>query len=909
MSAACTASTATSFRTPTATATSTRPTGTQIEIECEDCHGSTEQATLFTSGPNGGNDLTKAFDLDRRPFFERQGSTIIQRSRVTPGVFWEVPQVPDSVNPDHPNFNERAIAGHDAVHLPPTVGAGEFNAGSEFAGEPGKSELQRGVLECYTCHTSWVLNCMGCHFNTNLGDQVKQFVNTDGTIINVAGENETWFNNKNQAGRTNFQLLSLLRSPFVLGVNQAADAQRISTFRSNMQVLVSVIDGNGELLRSNMTFSTFQDTDANSGRDLVATSGSAMNNHMPHTVRPIETQGCETCHAAVDQNQNVLNDHILGQTYGVGSNRYPYTGNFAMIAGDGGFEMIEHKVNAELAGNVNSVFPGLIMSPLDQRQANVEAAFNGPIAGFNATGITLIRNFQTAPNNVENLNLPSLRDLAVIGMSNGTNGRVLFNDISDRHLNITAVTPPVAGNAGAFVLNLNEPALDLDHISPEVSDPFVYIANAADGLTVVEITGNPNENNNAQLISSTSAGGRTATAVRVRGDRAYVGTEDGFLEIFDLADPRNPERIGNGLDLGINGARVNELDFGGFHMYLATDDGIVIINAIGIDDLFIVGDALVTNPATVVTGLYQHNGQLYAAATDQGVQVVDVTTPAAPVELGNLEDLTPDPNGVENVTSATDVVVSVLPGQTWVLVTDDAGGQTDLVGFKLDRRQSTRERCLPNTADCKQDMDWRDPTIMGRDPVFINGAFDLNEPDGDPSFRIAGTGGLVTGNARLPRPALWDAIGTWTGRRLRDSFMPGSGVLSQSVMQRMYLTFVCELPGTADVNGSGWGDFGFPDANGNCNPITEPFSSDDDGDDANARVSVVCGRGDGRFCLGSDEELAARPASPRPDRPARDRNRTRTERDDNAPEKEDKNYTSVGEPPLVEPKLPEISQR
>jgi hypothetical protein len=856
----------------------------QIEIECEDCHGSTERATLFTSGPNGGNDLTRAFDLDRRPFFERKGNAIIQRSRVTPGVFWEVPQVPDTVDPNHPDFEQRAVAAHDPVHLPPTVGPGEFNAGSQFAGEPGKSEVQSVVLECYTCHTSWTHNCMGCHFNTNLGDNVKQFVEADGTIIQVPGENETWFNNKNQAARTNFQLLSLMRSPFVLGINSEADAQRLSTFRSNMEVLVSVIGPTGELLKDNMTFTTFQDVDANSGRTEVATSGSAMNQHMPHTVRPFETQGCESCHGVVDQDQNVLNDHILGQTYGIGSNRYPYTGNWAMIAGVGGLELIEHKADAELPGNNASVFPGLIMSPNDPRTAGVEANFVGNLAGFGATDVALIRNFIRSPNSVENLQLPSLLDLAVVTASNGATGAVLFNDITNR--NVAGNVNPNAGVAGAFVLQLAQPALGLDHISPEVSDPFVYVANATAGLTTIEITGDPDELNNASVVSSVAIGGREATCVRVRGDIAYVGTADGFIEIFDLSDPRNPQRVGNGIDLVIEGARVNEIDFGGLHMYIATDDGVVIANAVGIDDLFIVGDALLTNPPTAVTGIFQHNGRLYAAAGDQGVLEVDVTNPGNPVDIGELAG----PRG-ETLTNAVDVNVSVLPTQTWVLVTDDVGGQTDLVGLKLDRRQSTRERCLPDPTQCKQDMDWRDPTIMGRDPTFINGQFDVTEPDGPPAFRMAGV--RVTGGGRLARPAIWEQIGSPTGRRVRDSFMPGSGVLSQQVIQRMYLMQVCEVPGTVDVNGSGWGEFGFADsdflATGECVPITEGFSGGGGGE--MERVSLVCDS-KSEFCLGTDEVRPVRERSTQP-RPQR------------RPSRRDRDVSSAGD----DKALPELSRR
>ena len=271
----------------------------------------------------------------------------------------------------------------------------------------------------------------------------------------------------------------------------------------------------------------------------------------------------------------------------------------------------------------------------------------------------------------------------------------------------------------------------------------------------------------------------------------------------------------------------------------------MIGNAGAIDDFFIVGDALV---GEAVTGIFQHNGHLYCAAGASGIRDVDVTNPGNPVDLGDISAGTDEP-----LTNAVDVVVSVLPTQTWVLGTDNNGALVDLVAYKLDRTQSTRERCLPDPSICKQDMDWRDPTIMGRDATFINGAFDVNEPDGDPAFRIAGT--RVTAGGRLARPSFWDQIGTPTGRRVRDSFMPGSGVLSQTLIQRMYFMQVCEIPGTEDINGSGWGEFGIADGDffstGECQPITEPLSGD--GGEM-ARVSLVCGSGSS-FCFGTDEDV------------------------------------------------------
>jgi hypothetical protein len=66
-----------------------------IEIECEDCHGAAGRGSLVTTGPNGGNDLTKARDRNGVPYFQIVDGKVTQRSRVTPGVTWTVPQTAD----------------------------------------------------------------------------------------------------------------------------------------------------------------------------------------------------------------------------------------------------------------------------------------------------------------------------------------------------------------------------------------------------------------------------------------------------------------------------------------------------------------------------------------------------------------------------------------------------------------------------------------------------------------------------------------------------------------------------------------------------------------------------------------------------------------------------------------------
>ena len=104
---------------------------------------------------------------------------------------------------------------------------------------------------------------------------------------------------------------------------------RLAPFRSSMEVNVSITDASNQILFDNVTFTTFQKVDGNSGRANVATSSVAMNQTLPHTVRPREVKGCETCHTLVDAQGRVENEHIMAETFGLGAGRSPYVGDWA----------------------------------------------------------------------------------------------------------------------------------------------------------------------------------------------------------------------------------------------------------------------------------------------------------------------------------------------------------------------------------------------------------------------------------------------------------------------------------------------------------------------------------------------------------------------------------------------------
>jgi hypothetical protein len=67
--------------------------------------------------------------------------------------------------------------------------------------------------------------------------------------------------------------------------------------------------------------------------------------------------------------------------------------------------------------------------------------------------------------------------------------------------------------------------------------------------------------------------------------------------------------------------------------------------------------------------------------------------------------------------------------------------------------------------------------------------------------------------------------------------MPGAGVLSLEVMQKMRSVAICEQPGTSSTNPSGLGELGYA-AGSSCTPFT--------GNGQGARTVPACGPAWGR---------------------------------------------------------------
>ena len=181
----------------------------------------------------------------------------------------------------------------------------------------------------------------------------------------------------------------------------------------------------------------------------------------------------------------------------------------------------------------------------------------------------------------------------------------------------------------------------------------------------------------ARGIATFESGGTTYAAV--------ASSADGGVQIIDLSDPENPEAAGSSsTDLSFVWD-VATFESGGTTYVAATATGDSNVNIIDLSDpaapssVGIRSDTttnLLSDPRSIVT--FESGGTTYAAVTstvEDGVQIIDLSDPAAPSDAGKLADTT-GTNGLL-LDGAWDIATFVSNHATYAAVTSsvDAGVQ------------------------------------------------------------------------------------------------------------------------------------------------------------------------------------------------------------------------------------------
>lgn len=814
-----------------------------IEIECVDCHGSAARlATLKTSGPTGGNDLRQALDENGRPFFEiASDGSRIQRSRVRDGLSWRIPQVKEAITPGNEHFNREAQE---------AMGVRSSTNSKEFAHMTNKSR-QSGKLECYSCHAAAQPQCFACHYSQDyfpLPNAANPNPFTHQPRRADQQQMEIWMGEK-FVPFPNFFFFGIVRSPYVLGINGDTEFNKISPFRSIMELNVSVGAPNGDTVVSNTSFTATTHDLAFPGER--PRSGSTLNPYMPHTVRLKETKDCDVCHTLRDSTGAIINNNLLAGTFGLGTGRYHDIGDWIYAPLQGptpSLLLMDIKKEETVIVNeadspqkvgdttpktqaqinqakrlTNNVFPGFNVDNNANGQSKLrKVEFSGveDAAPFvNPRDTALIRNY-TASDHV-------IRGADLVFVADGTGGvKIVLATALDgsqiarteRRQELIAkgkdpdqVADDIRRNLGPTVVATvpTTNAQGVDVVSMDLSDEFVYIADGQAGAKILFVhdlfTSGPS------IAGSVDTPG-FANKVKIEGDFLYVADGPSGLSIINVSNRNAPQLVRT---VSTNGDAKDVAVYGVFAFIANGNNGVAVVD---ISDPANAQLVTVFNAGGAINdarGIDYADNRAYVADGVNGLRILDITVPARPQLLFTVNQ---GENGTP-IDDAESVMMATVPFRTFAMVCD---GEHGLRAINVTDFRDIRERLfnLSGTSFTKNGIGPLDNlfqtnfnlTLALRDPLTPFDRANLRlTADGNsvanPALQIT-TFPVSAGQRllRIARGRQLDKLGDESGRTLRDSTAVGATALPAEEIQKMRAVNVIEQAGTEDRDGNGLGN-------------------------------------------------------------------------------------------------------
>jgi len=606
-----------------------------VEIECKDCHG-TAQAypDLKTSGaaaPPGGTDMRLYRNADGKRRFEWRDGSLIQRSIVTPGLEWELSLVKDSVDPGHETYNEKAAR---AKLMSNDVRSQDWGADVPAAELAHRDE----EIECYTCHTSWITSCAGCHLPIEANWKTERHHYEGGETRNYATYNP-------QVARD---------AMFMIGRRGPANDGKIAPVRSSSALVLSSTNANRERIYIQ------QPPIAASGY-----SSQAMNPHFPHTTRKTETKTCSSCHLGEDGGNNAW----MAQLLTLGTNFVNFVGLNAWAGLEDGIVATQVTEWDEPQAVIGSylhryAYPDRYRQHVaNGRELTVSAGHGGGPAScvqmrgeylYAAEGPKGVRVFDIA--NVSN---------------KGFSQRVVDAPFSklghDPGLETT--------DASCIALPTNQPVhpprnegelMRIDNQEQPFHPIYNYalITDRVEGLILTDVNtfadGDLNNNFLERAVTwnpeNVLAGARH---LAIGGHYAYIAADRGLV-IVDLDDPLSPELAAI---VALDDMRASALQFR--YLFVTTREGLRVVDVTAPDDPRVVGDALV--PIRDAGRIYVARTYAYVASRAQGLAIIDVWKAERPefVEFFTANGALGD---------VRDVVVGSTNASLYAYVADGAGG-------------------------------------------------------------------------------------------------------------------------------------------------------------------------------------------------------------------------------------------
>ncbi len=606
-----------------------------IEIECKDCHG-TAQAypDLKTSGPAappGGTDMRLYRNADGRRRFEWIDGRLVQRSVLDPELEWTLSLVRDTVDPEHADYNENAAR---AKLMSDDVATQAW--GPDVA--PDALAHSDDEMECYTCHTSWITSCAGCHLPIEANWKTSKHHYEGGETRNYATYNP-------QVARD---------AMFMLGRRGPANDSKIAPVRSSSALVLSSTNANRERIYIQ--------------QPPIAASGfssQAMNPHFPHTTRKTETKTCTDCHLSADGDNNAW----MAQLLLYGTNFVNFVGLNAWLGLEDGIvaaQVTEWDEPQAVLGSYlhRYAYPD---NYREHRERGGELTIAASHSGGRAGCVQLRGEYLFAAEGE--------RGLIVYDVANVSN-KGFSQRIVDAPFSKLGHDPQLdTADAACVALPTNQPIhpprndgelMRVDNMEQPFHPIYNYavIADRVEGLILADVNtfadGDLN-NNFVERALTWNPDGVLAGAryVTLGGRFAYVAADRGIV-IVDLDDPLAPRLV---RVVNIDDPRASALQFR--YLFVTGAAGLSVV------DVTRPEEAAVVDSATVAIAdarrVYVARTYAYVAAGRDGLVIVDVETPAAPRLVQRF-----DAGG--RITDAHDVVVASTNASLFAYVADGAGG-------------------------------------------------------------------------------------------------------------------------------------------------------------------------------------------------------------------------------------------
>jgi hypothetical protein len=612
-----------------------------VEIQCQDCHGTaTNYANLKTSGPAapaGGTDLSLTRTPDGRRRFEWINGELYQRSNVDPKLEWRVKQTRDTVDSSHPDFNERSNWAKLVLKFSDDklrrTSLSDLKAHPEMENMLAHSDSN---MTCYTCHSSWVTSCAGCHLpiQANWKQESKHY---DGKVT------RNWASYNPQVARDEM---------FQLGLHGPAKDGKIVPVRSSSALILSSTDINRQKIYTQQP-----------PISAAGYSSQAFAPHFPHTVRGKETKQCVDCHIS----ENNDNNAIIAQLMLLGTQFVNFMGYHAWVAtGADGIEAVQvtewDEPQAVIGSYLHRYAYPARFKVHEERGRVLETAHHHGGGGGETNQVQLRGEYLYSTAGKGGFRVYDVANISNKGFSE----RIVTSPVSPLGQDLHVPTKDATG----FALPTNMPVAPFFKQLPENKEQpmheiyhYAVIVDRVEGLILVNVDtladSEPRNNFLKRALTWNPDNVLTgATSITLAGTTAYI-TTGRALKVVSLDRPLEPE-LKN--EVFFNAPRASAIQFR--YLFVVDREG---LHTVDVTDPYKPKKvaAISLNDARNV---YLARTYAYVSGGSEGLIIVDITNPEQPFVYQRFSEGVSDLNDVKIATTNASLFAYLADGKNGLKV-------------------------------------------------------------------------------------------------------------------------------------------------------------------------------------------------------------------------------------------------